>query len=164
VLGVQATGPGAADKRVDVAAMAIRAGLTVDDLAGADLCYAPQFSQALDNLITAANIARNKLDGHLAGIPAAEVQRRLEAREDFLFLDVRTPEEYEQLRLPHSTLVPLGALRGRLGELPPGRPVVVFCDIGLRAYEAALALRHAGFRDVRVLDGGIAMWPYTILE
>lgn len=160
LLGAQATGRGAADKRVDVASMAIRAHTTVDELASADLCYAPQYSPAMDNLVTAANVARNKLDGYLQGITPAEVHRMLEARENLLLLDVRTAEEHEEGSLPHSTLIPLGALRGRLSELPADKPIVTFCDISLRAYEAALILRHAGFTNVRVMDGGIAMWPY----
>jgi rhodanese-related sulfurtransferase len=82
------------------------------------------------------------------------------AGEDFVFLDVRSPGEHKQIRLPGSTLIPLGQLRGRSGELPKDKPVVAFCKISLRGYEAALILRNAGFSDVRVMDGGIAMWPY----
>jgi rhodanese-related sulfurtransferase len=163
VLGVQATGPGTADKRIDVAAMAIAAGMTVDQLANADLSYAPQYSQAMDNIHTAANVARNKLDGHMAGVSPMEVRRMIDEREDFLFLDVRSPREYEQVRLPGAKLIPLGALRGRLGELPKDRPIVAFCSISLRGYEAALTLRAHGYRDVRVMDGGIEMWPYEKL-
>jgi rhodanese-related sulfurtransferase len=92
------------------------------------------------------------------------VHAKLQSREEFLFLDVRTPEEYEHVRLPSSTLIPLGALRGRLAEIPADKPVVTFCDISLRAYEAALILQSAGFKDVHVMDGGMAMWPYEKLE
>ena len=60
LLGAQAVGPGAGDKRMDLAAMAITAGMTVDQLSKVDLCYAPPYSPALDNIITAANMARNK--------------------------------------------------------------------------------------------------------
>jgi len=84
----------------------------------------------------------------------------LDEGEDFFFLDARSPAEYEQVRLPGSTLIPLGALRGRLDEVPRDKPVVAFCKISLRGYEAALILRHAGVEDVRVMDGGIVMWPY----
>jgi rhodanese-related sulfurtransferase len=62
--------------------------------------------------------------------------------------------------LPRSTLIPLGKLRSRLGELPRDKPIVTFCQISLRGYEAALILKAAGFNDVRVLDGGLAMWPF----
>ena len=160
LLGAQATGPGDGSKRIDVAAMAITAGMTVDALANADLSYAPPFSPAMDNLITAANVARNKLDGHMVGVAPMEVKRMLDEGEDFFFLDARSPAEYEQVRLPGSTLIPLGALRRRLDEVPRDKPVVAFCKISLRGYEAALILRHAGVEDVRVMDGGIVMWPY----
>ncbi len=163
LLGVQATGPGAGDKRIDVAAMAISARMTVDQLANADLCYAPPYSPAMDNLITAANVAANKLDGHMNGITAAEVQNMIQQQEDFVFLDVRSLAEHEQVRLPQATLVPLGTLRGRIDELPRDKPIVTFCNTSLRGYEAALILKAAGFEQVRVMDGGIAMWPYERL-
>jgi rhodanese-related sulfurtransferase len=132
----------------------------VDQLANADLCYAPPYSPAMDNLITAANVAANKLDGHLRGISAAEVNGMLERREDFVLLDVRTPAEHERVRLPGSRLMPLGTLRGRIDEIPRKKRIVLFCNISLRAYEAALILRAAGFRDCFVLDGGVEMWPF----
>jgi NADPH-dependent 2,4-dienoyl-CoA reductase/sulfur reductase-like enzyme/rhodanese-related sulfurtransferase/two-component sensor histidine kinase len=160
LLGAQATGPGEGAKRIDVAAMAITCGMTVDQLANVDLCYAPPYAPAMDNIITAANVARNKLDGHMVGITAAEVKRMQEESQEFVFLDVRSPGEYEQVRLPGATLIPLGALRGRLNDVPRNKPIVAFCKISLRGYEAALILRNAGYEDVRVLDGGIAMWPY----
>ena len=160
LLGAQAAGPGAGDKRIDVAAVAITAGLAVDELANLDLCYAPPYASAMDNIITAANIARNKLDGYMVGVSAEEVHRMLAEKKDFVFLDVRSPGEYEQVRLPGSTLIPLGALRSRLDELPKDKEIVAFCKISLRGYEAALILRAAGFENVRVMDGGIAMWPY----
>ncbi len=160
LLGAQATGPGAGDKRIDVAAMAITAGMTVDQLANADLCYAPPYAPAMDNIITAANVARNKLDGRMVGVSPMEVHRMMEEKADFFFLDVRGPAEYEQVRLPGATSIPLGALRGRLNELPKDKEIVAFCKISLRGYEAALILQAAGFEKVRVMDGGIAMWPF----
>ncbi len=160
LLGAQAVGPGAGDKRIDVAAMALTAGMTVDQLANADLCYAPPFSPAMDNIITAANVVRNKMDGYMEGVAPAEVKQMLQDNRDFVFLDVRSPKEYEQVRLPGSTLIPLGSLRGRLDELPRDKEIVTFCKISLRGYEAALILKAAGFKKIRVLDGGVAMWPF----
>jgi len=163
LLGAQAAGPGVGDKRIDVAAMAITGAMTVDQLANADLCYAPPYAPAMDNIITAANVARNKLDGHMVGASPMEVHRMMEEEADFVFLDVRSPAEYEQVRLPGATLIPLGALRGRLDELPKDKEIVAFCKISLRGYEAALILKAAGFEKVRVMDGGIAMWPFEKL-
>jgi NADPH-dependent 2,4-dienoyl-CoA reductase/sulfur reductase-like enzyme/rhodanese-related sulfurtransferase len=164
LLGAQAIGPGAADKRIDVAATAIAGGMTVDQLANLDLCYAPPYSPVMDNLITAANVVRNKLDGHMVGVSAAEVHQMLVEKRGFFFLDVRTPGEYEQVRLPGAVLIPLATLRGRLDEIPKEIPIVTFGQISLRGYEAALILRAAGFEDVRVLDGGVTMWPYERLQ
>lgn len=164
LLGAQAVGAGAGDKRIDVAAMAITAGMTIDQLAQADLCYAPPYSDAMDNLITAANVGRNKLDGRMLGISAAELYKKLQDKEDFIFLDVRSPIEYEEVRLPGSTLMPLGSLRSRLGELPRHKPIVTFCELSLRGYEAYLILKAAGFENVRVLDGGLVMWPYEKVQ
>ena len=160
VLGLQSVGPGDGSKRVDVAATAITAGMTLDDVANLDLAYAPPYAPAMDNLITAANVARNKRDGCMAGISAEEAHRKLESGENFVFLDVRSPQEHAQVRLPKSTLMPLGALRKRIGELPRDKEIVAFCQASLRGYEAALILKAAGFADVKVLDGGVAMWPF----
>jgi NADPH-dependent 2,4-dienoyl-CoA reductase/sulfur reductase-like enzyme/rhodanese-related sulfurtransferase len=164
LLGAQAVGPGAGDKRMDVAAMAITAGMTVDQLSKVDLCYAPPYSPALDNIITAANVARNKLDGQFVGITPMEVKARLDAKEDFVLLDVRSPAEHQQEHLAGSTLIPLGALRSRLGELPKEKEIVAFCKVSLRGYEAAKILQGAGFKRVRVMDGGLAVWPFEKLN
>lgn len=163
LLGAQIVGLGAGDKRLDVAAMAIATGTTIDDLAQMDLGYSPSYSTAMDNLITAANIARNKMAGMYTAISAEELRRMMGGHEDFMLLDVRTPQEYEEHRLPGATLIALGALRGRLAEVVRGKTIVTYCDIGLRAYEAALMLRAAGIHDVRVLEGGMAMWPFELV-
>jgi len=164
LLGAQAIGPGHADKRINVATMAIIANMTVDQIANLDLCYAPPFSPVMDNLITAANIVRNKLDGAMVGITPMDLYQKIQDKEDMVLLDVRTHQEYEQERLLDTQHIPLGVLRERMSELPQDKLVVTFCDISLRGYEAALILRAAGYPDVRVLDGGLDMWPYEKLQ
>ncbi|HIJ66311.1 MAG TPA: FAD-dependent oxidoreductase, partial [Candidatus Hydrogenedentes bacterium] len=160
LLGAQAVGPGDGAKRIDVAAMAITSNVTVGQLAKADLCYAPPFSPAMDNIITAADVARNKLEGQMAGVSAMDVHRMQHDGRDLVLLDVRSQTEWDEVRLPGSVHIPLGALRGRLNELDKEKEIVAFCKISLRGYEAALILRAAGFKNVRVMDGGIAAWPY----
>ncbi|MDK2858544.1 MAG: hypothetical protein PWQ89_1663 [Verrucomicrobiota bacterium] len=164
LLGAQATGPGDADRRIDIAAMALTAGMTVDQLANADLVYAPPFSPAVDNLITAANILRNKIEGRMDGITPADVLAKLERGDNFTLLDVRSPAELEMMRIEGTVNIPLGALRGRLDEIDRNKPVVAFCKISLRGYEAALILKKAGFADVQVMDGGILMWPGKLIK
>jgi NADPH-dependent 2,4-dienoyl-CoA reductase/sulfur reductase-like enzyme/rhodanese-related sulfurtransferase len=160
LLGAQAVGPGNGDKRMDVAAVALTAGMTVDQISKLDLCYAPPYSPAIDNILTAANVARNKLDGQVAGIASMHVKKKLDAKDDFVFLDVRSPAEHQAERLPNSTLIPLGALRSRLAELPKDKEIIAFCKVSLRGYEAAKILQGAGFTKVQVMDGGVVAWPY----
>lgn len=160
LLGAQAVGPGCADKRMDVAATAIAAGLTVEQVANLDLCYAPPYSPAVDNIITAANVLRNKISGMMTGISSREVKEKLDRGDDFVMLDVRGPAELETMKIDPCVNIPLGALRDRLGELDKEREIVTYCKISLRGYEAALILKHAGFKNVKVMDGGVLMWPY----
>jgi pyruvate/2-oxoglutarate dehydrogenase complex dihydrolipoamide dehydrogenase (E3) component/rhodanese-related sulfurtransferase len=161
LLGAQAVGPGNGDKRIDVAAMALTAGMTVDQLAHADLCYAPPYAPAMDNILTAADVMRNKLDGFFKGISAEALRQELTSVNPPVLLDVRTPDEVKQMALPGSLLIPLGKLRERIEEVPRDRPVVCFCKVSLRGYEAARILQAAGYDNVRVLDGGLVMWPYA---
>ncbi len=164
LLGAQATGPGEGSKRIDVAATAITAGLTVDQVAKLDLAYAPPFSPAMDNLIVAADILRNKMDDQLQSLTPMQVKRMLEAGEEVFLLDARSPAEYEQGRIEQATLIPLGALRARADEVPRDTPVVAFCKSSLRAYEAARILHGRGYTNVKVMDGGIVMWPYELVD
>ena len=164
LLGAQAIGAGNTDKRIDVAATAITGKMTVEQIANLDLCYAPPYAPVIDNIITAANVARNKLDGLMNGIGPLELWQLMQERTDLVLLDVRTPAEYHQSRLADSTLIPLASLRARFGEIDRNKPIVAFCNYSLRAYEAAFILKKESFKDVRVLDGGLEMWPYEKLQ
>jgi NADPH-dependent 2,4-dienoyl-CoA reductase/sulfur reductase-like enzyme/rhodanese-related sulfurtransferase len=165
VLGAQAFGLGVIDKRIDVIATAIQMGGTVDDLAEIDLAYAPPFSSALDHVIHAANIIRNKLDGLVEGITPLELISKLEKHENVLILDVRNEKEFQAKRIRGNVLnIPLSELRERIDEIPNDKEIVTSCAIGTRAYEAARVLLNRGFK-VRFLDGALATWvfdDYTI--
>ncbi|MTW20909.1 FAD-dependent oxidoreductase [Allochromatium palmeri] len=163
VLGFQCIGPGDASKRVATVAMAIRGGLTVEDLGNADLPYAPPYSLALDHVIVSAHVLENKLHGRLHGLSAAEVKQRVDSGADCTIIDTRGPQEFEEMRLGiGETLIPLGALRGRLNELPEDkdREIILYCKISLRGYEGAAILQAHGWRNVKVLEGGVMAWPY----
>lgn len=164
LLGAQIIGPGAVDKRLDVVASALAMGATVDQLAVFDLAYSPPFSTALDALTHAANSLRNKLDGLAKSLNPLEVRRKMSAGEEFLLLDVRTPGEYQEVRFPYDNVVfiPLGKLRERAGELPKDRPVIIFCKVSMRGYEAQRILEGLGFDNVYFLEGGIATWPFEL--
>ncbi len=158
LLGVQATGPGEAAKRIDVAATAITAEMTVDQIAKLDLSYAPPYSPAMDNLITACDVLRNKIAGFAEGISPMNVKKK--PKDSYVLLDVRNPEEVAEVRLPETVNIPLGALRSRLDELPKEKEIIAFCKVSLRGYEAALILKANGFENVKFMDGGVVMWPY----
>jgi len=160
LLGAQAVGPGGADKRIDVAVTALSAGMTVDDISKLDLVYAPPYAPAMDNLITAADIIKNKIAGLAEGLTPEEVKQRMDAGANFVLLDVRTPPEVATAALPGAMQIPLGVLRERLAEVPRDKEVVCFCQVSLRGYEAARMLKNAGHPNVKILDGGIAAWPY----
>ena len=164
ILGAQCIGPGDVSKQIAIWAMAIIGRLTVEDMVNADLPYAPPFSLAVDHAIATAHVMQNKMTGRMNGISAAEVKEIVDRKENIFLLDVREPQEYEAMRLgAGETLIPLGSLRKRLGELPSdkGTPIVCYCKISLRGYEASLILRARGWKNVKVMEGGIMAWPYS---
>jgi NADPH-dependent 2,4-dienoyl-CoA reductase/sulfur reductase-like enzyme/rhodanese-related sulfurtransferase len=163
ILGAQCVGPGNVSRQIAQWAMAIMGGLTVEDMVNADLPYAPPFSLAIDHGIASAHLMQNKMKGRLKGLTAREVKTKLDAGEKPFILDVRGPDEFEAMRLGiGETLIPLGALRRRIAELPDDkdREIITYCKISLRGYEAALVLEVNGYKNVKVIEGGIMAWPY----
>lgn len=164
ILGAQVIGPGDVSKQLAIWAMAIKGRLTVDDMANADLPYAPPYSLAIDHSIATAHIMQNKLNGYFSGISALELKAKLDSGEKIYLLDVRNPDEFEVMRLgTGEVLIPLGQLRRRIGEISADKNslIVTWCKISLRGYEAALILQANGFTNVKVLEGGIMSWPFS---
>ncbi|MGE4560096.1 MAG: rhodanese-like domain-containing protein, partial [Desulfobulbus sp.] len=97
------------------------------------------------------------------GISAVAVKAKLDAGEKPFLLDGRNPNEFEEMELGiGENLIPLGALRSRLADLPADKnaEIICFCKISLRGYEAECILRANGFTNVKVMEGGIMGWPY----
>ncbi len=164
ILGAQVIGPGDVSKQVAIWAMAIKGQFNVDDMVNADLPYAPPFSLAIDHSVATAHVMQNKLKGLFRGISAEQLKDKLKNKEPMLLLDVRNPNEFEEVRLGiGERLVPLGQLRNRLGEMPEdkSREIITWCKISLRGYEAALILQANGYTNVKVLEGGIVAWPWS---
>lgn len=163
LLGMQAVGPGDISKRLAVAAMALHGGMHVSELVNLDLPYAPPYSPAIDNFITLAHVMENKLAGKMDGLNPVEFKQQLDSGKKPFILDVRGPDEYEQMRLGiGETLIPLGKLRSSLDQLPQDKDteIVTYCKISLRGYEAACFLTAQGYKNVKVLEGGIVAWPF----
>ena len=155
ILGAQAVGRDGIDKRMDIVATAITAGMTVSDLAQLELSYAPPFGSAKDPVNLAGMIAENVIAGDVAQAQWDEVEN-LDCSAALL-LDVRQPEEWEAGNLPGAIRIPLTELRGRLGELPSDREIIVYCQSGQRSYYACRILTQHGFR-CRNLSGAYLTW------
>lgn len=164
IIGAQCLGPGDVAKQLATWAIAIKGGLTVEDMVNADLPYAPPFSLAIDHSIASAHILENKIKGLFEGISALEFKEKLNRKDDMFILDARGADEYEQTRLGiGERLIPIGALRQRMNELPEdkNKEIVIYCKISLRGYEAAVTLKAYGYTNIKVLEGGIMAWPFT---
>jgi len=163
VLGYQCVGPGDVNRQASEASMAVLAGMTLDDVAVADLPYAPPYCLAIDHFIASAHIAQNKVRGYMRGMTSYELKAKLDRGERPFILDVRSPAEHAEMRLgAGEVLIPLGQLRKRMGELPADKSaeIVVFCRVSMRGYEAQIVLNAAGWTNVTVLEGGLLAWPF----
>jgi NADPH-dependent 2,4-dienoyl-CoA reductase/sulfur reductase-like enzyme/rhodanese-related sulfurtransferase len=162
ILGAQIVGRGDVSKRINMLSPAISHGATAETLGKMDLAYAPPFAPAMDNIITAANIMENKIAGLAKAVSAQEVKEKLERKEKFILLDVRSAKEVARISLSFDNFknIPLEELRQNAGVLDPHSEIILYCAVGLRAYEAQLILEEKGFKDVKFMDGGILSWPY----
>ncbi|HUI08201.1 MAG TPA: FAD-dependent oxidoreductase [Verrucomicrobiae bacterium] len=155
LLGAQAVGHEGVDKRIDVLATALKAGLTVHDLAELELAYAPPYGSAKDPVNLAGMAAQNVLAGDVAVAQWPEITS-LDPKSTVL-LDVRRPDERAKGFIPGSIHIPLDQLRSRIDELPRDREIVVYCHSGQRSYYAARILTQHGFR-ARNLTGSYRTW------
>lgn len=162
VLGGQIVGMAGVEKRVDVLATAIYAGLTVYDLTRLQLCYAPPFSSAKDPVNMAGYVAENLLKGLVQPIFWDELESLDQSRT--LFLDVSDEMEFDLGTLPGAVNIPVNDLRTRIGELDKDKTIVVFCRIGLRGYIASRILTQNGFSHVLNLSGGYKTWEPATAE
>ncbi|GAB2851680.1 FAD-dependent oxidoreductase [Microbacterium insulae] len=154
LLGAQAVGTEGVDKRIDVLATAMRAGMGAADLIDLDLAYSPPFGQAKDAVNLIGMVAENVLTGRLRLWYAADLDRM---REDAMILDVRSSAEYASGHIPGSLNVPHTELRARIDEVrdaAAGRPVRVLCAAGVRSNIAHRVLVAHGF-DSASLSGGM---------
>ena len=152
LLGAQVLGWDGVDKRIDVFAMALRAGMSVFDLEHVELAYAPPFGAAKDPVNMIGFQASNLLRGD---IKLWYPEDYPECASKTTILDVRTPAEYGYWHVPEAINIPYTELRARLGEVPKDRPVYSYCRSGFRSYLAYCILDQHGFSDTAFLSGGL---------
>jgi len=156
ILGAQIIGYDGVDKRIDVLAIAMNAGMTVYDLTELDHAYAPPYSSAKDPVNMAGYVAENVLKG-LVKVISVEEFLSLD-RENIFILDVRTKDEYDLGHIEGAVNIPVDEIRQNLGKIPKDKKIIVYCGVGLRAYVACRVLYQNGFNEVYNLSGGYKMY------
>ncbi len=160
ILGAQIVGFEGVDKRIDVLATAIRAGMTAADLEELDLAYAPPYSSAKDPVNMAGFVIENIRSGLVKQFHWHDVETIVEKEgSDAVYLDVRTEEEFrnDSRVVQNCVHIPLDELREHLDRLDPGKKIYVNCHSGLRSYIACRILTGLGF-DCYNLAGGYRLF------
>lgn len=158
ILGAQAVGKDGVDKRIDVMAVAQRAGMTVDQLQHLELTYAPPYGSAKDVINQAAFVANNIIKGDATPIHFDEIET---LSDNQLLLDVRNPGELENGGFIEGAInIPVDQLRHRMNELPIDKEIVIYCQVGLRGNVAYRQLVNNGFK-ARNLIGGYRTLMYA---
>ncbi len=160
ILGCQIVGYEGVDKRIDVIATAIRAGMTVYDLEKLELAYAPPYSSAKDPVNMAGFTAANILKGDMKVIHWDEIQAI--DRSQSMLVDVRTPLEFGIGAIEGAVNIPLDDLRTRIDEMPRNKEIIIYCQVGLRGYIAARILMQNGYQNVRNLSGGYKTYQVAV--
>ncbi|MGF1826821.1 FAD-dependent oxidoreductase [Vibrio splendidus] len=151
ILGAQAAGKDGVDKRIDIMAVAQRAGMTIDQLQHLELTYAPPFGSAKDVINQAAFVANNIENGDAKAIHFDELDSLTDEQ---IILDVRTPMEIQNFgTLEGAINIPVDELRPRMNELPKDKEIIILCAVGLRGNVAYRQLVNNGYK-ARNLIGG----------
>ena len=152
LLGAQIIGYEGVDKRIDVLATAIHAGLKGNQLKDLDLAYAPPYSSAKDPVNMAGFMIDNLARGQLKQWHLAD-EEKLPRDGSVILLDTRTAAEYNRGHVAGFRNIPVDELRERIGELEPGKPVYVICQSGLRSYIASRILAGSGYETYNFSGG-----------
>ena len=156
IFGAQIVGRDGVDKRIDTIGVAIRLGASIKDLTELELAYAPPYSSAKDPVNMAGFVAENVLSGMVAFAAWDALEK-----EELQILDVREDAELMAYAIAGAVHIPLGQLRERIRELDPEKKTVVFCAIGVRAYNGARILMQHNFKNVLVYPGGTRFYQST---
>ncbi len=154
LLGAQGIGRDGVDKRIDVIATAIYAGLTIDDLMNLELSYAPAFGSAKDAINQAGYVGNNIFTGKTESVQYGDLADKMAA--GALLVDVRSESENAAGHIPGSVLIPVDTLRENLDQLE-GKEVIVHCAVGQRGHTAVQLLKGHGI-NAKNLDGGYTTW------
>ena len=161
IFGAQAVGYDGVEKRIDVIATAIAANMTAMDLSELELSYAPPFSSAKDPVNMLGFVAKNITAGLVDTFQWHEVDDIVKSGN--LLIDVREPIEHDLGYIEGAKLMSLGDIRSRLNELPKDKTIYLYCQVGIRGYNASRILIQNGFK-VKNLDGGYKTYESIFLN
>ncbi|MGI5888653.1 MAG: FAD-dependent oxidoreductase [Oscillospiraceae bacterium] len=162
ILGAQIIGSEGVDKRIDVIAAAMQAGISADRLQDLELAYAPPYSSAKDPVNMAGYMIEDVAEGLVRQYRWSDVEK-LPRDGSVQLLDVRTPVEFGRGSAEGFVNIPLDELREHIGELDKSKPVYAMCQSGLRSYLACRILSQEGFRCFN-LSGGYRFWSAVTEE
>lgn len=152
IYGGQIVGHDGVDKRIDVLATAIYANLKASDLCELELAYAPPYSAAKDPINMIGFMIDNVIHHKVKQFHFDDYET-LQQRQDVIFLDVRTKQEYANGAIVNTIHIPVDELRERLQELDKGKIIYVNCQSGLRSYIAYRILSQHGFTCYHLAGG-----------
>ena len=155
IFGAQAIGTQNVDKQIDTISLLLKHNGTIFDLVNSEHTYAPPFGSAKSPVMFAGMVAENIFDHLMNPIHAHQLDEMIDNKEDFFLLDVRELPEYKSGTIEGATRYSVDELREFLEEIPEGKKIVVFCEVGLRGYVASRILTQNGFDEVYNLIGGM---------
>ncbi len=151
IIGAQAVGKGAVDKRIDVISTAIRFGATLEDMHDLELSYSPTYNNPKDVVNHAASVGLNLLNEEIRQVPVTDARKLVE--EGAFIIDTREKPAYNQGHLINAVNIPVSEFRERLNEIPKDKPIYLHCQTGVRSYNMARALQHLGYNNIQNIQG-----------
>ena len=161
ILGAELFGEVGVDKRVDVLSTAIYAKLKLTDLSQLDLAYAPPYSPAKDPIVVSSFVTENIINNKSIQVSVEELDDFLNEIENnnYTLIDVRRVTEFEKGTIPNAVNFPLDAIRNNINTIKRfNKPIIIFCQRGLRGYLAELILNQNGIENVVNVAGGFKLW------
>lgn len=158
IFGAQGIGMDGVEKRIDIIATAIKAGLTVFDLQDVEPCYAPPYNSAKDPVNMLGYYASNIIEDMVETVQWYEVDEIV--KDDGIIIDVREEFELVTGKIPGSIHIPLGQLRDRINEIPKDKKIYTTCQVGIRGYVACRLLSQYGIQCTNI-DGGVKTYQFV---
>ncbi|ARC86016.1 3-hydroxyacyl-CoA dehydrogenase, NAD binding domain protein [Clostridium argentinense CDC 2741] len=154
ILGAQIIGPGVIDKPIDILATAITFKAKVEDIENLDLAYAPPFSMAMASTIVAANVLLNKMNGKVDTVTPVEFWRD---KDKYRVIDLRSEDEFEEKHIEGAINIPFDNINEHINHIEKNENLILVCRVGKIAYIAYKKLKALGYKDVKILEGGMTI-------